>query len=51
MERAMEHAENGMRILWKYINKKTRDVHFSWERWSRGDAYGFWEFRLPPKQE
>jgi len=47
----MEHAENGMRILWKYINKKTRDVHFSWERWSKGDAYGFWEFRLPPEQE
>ena len=40
-----------MRILWKYINKRTRDVYFSWVRWDRGDAYGFWEFRLPPEEE
>ena len=46
----META-NGVRILWKYINKRTRDIHFSWERWDKGDAYGFWEFRLPPEQE
>lgn len=36
-----------MRVLWKYINMKTRDVHFSWDRWRKKD--GFWEFRIPPK--
>jgi hypothetical protein len=36
-----------MRTLWKYINIKTREIHFSWERWR--DREGFWEFRLPPE--
>jgi hypothetical protein len=38
-----------MRVLWKYINRHTRDVHFSWERWSRRED--FWEFRLPPEEK
>jgi hypothetical protein len=39
-----------MRVVWKYVNKKTRDIHFSWERWAKGDAYGFWEFRIPKEE-
>jgi len=38
-----------MRILWKYINKHKKEIHYSWERWSRGDAVGFWEIRIPPE--
>ena len=38
-----------MRILWKYVNKRTRDIHFSWERWERGEAmrmgFGNLEYR------
>lgn len=36
------------RVLWKYINKRDRDIHFSWNRWSERDADEFWEFRIPP---
>jgi hypothetical protein len=47
----MATVENGVRILWKYIDKHSRDIHFSWERWDKRTSYGFWEFRLPPEQE
>jgi hypothetical protein len=39
-----------MRILWKYVHKQRREIHFTWDRWSRGDAYGFWEIRIPPEE-
>jgi len=38
-----------MRVLWKYINKKTRTIHFSWERWDYRD--GYWEFRIPEGED
>jgi hypothetical protein len=38
-----------MRVLWKYIDKKSRDVYFSWERWVNRKMY--WEFRLPPEEK
>lgn len=35
-------------ILWKYINKRTKEVHFSWKRWRPRDPE-FIEILLAPK--
>jgi hypothetical protein len=46
----METAD-GVRILWKYTHKRTREVHYSWERWRSSDSREFYEKRFPPEEE
>ena len=44
--KGMESAK--FRYVWKYVDKKTKAVHLSWERW---DSHkGFWENRIPPEE-
>lgn len=42
---------DGVRILWKYTHKHTREVYFSWDRWNASERKDFYEKRFPPEEE